>query len=389
MLGKLHVTDLRHYIPRLVYITDTQTTARKMTKPVPGPNQPGAGWDHLYRLDWDAVDEYKRDIYTKWSTEIKRPPSDTPATLPVEMDAIVKKLTFAIKPSYMAEINHMSSVFFLERQRQRNFDTVIRDMCANVGTAAINCAFKLLSDCVHDGQFWQHELESVYGTIDRHMLQAMMRYKFWNGLTGRGLVYDHAGFYDIARCITYKSGKKIGQTKEEQRSETANRLVATIISYQDDLEDYYKLPADLAPPQVEEVHCEQVADDMVVSSDRRSITGKLSSAPVKKTVCVRVYKSVGFSLKEILAATFGDDGMLSTVLVDDFQLEIDDEASVVTEDLVIVKLASGPLPGGVCATVTYEPVPTAEELTAIAKKHLGPTASYQPRTKISKGNQRT
>ena len=175
MLSSLHTSDIRRYIPRLIHLGEVQ----------PGKTELG-----LYRLDWDAVDEYKNSDCGKQA--VGNAPHGSPGTLPnkpilVETgyDERVKALQFAIPAEYKRAIKHFTTLFVTERCGEWGFDTCVRDHCLEASAAAINTSFYLLSDCLWEGDSWMRD--------DRYLLLVLMKYKFWRLYTGRGLVQQKAG----------------------------------------------------------------------------------------------------------------------------------------------------------------------------------------------------
>jgi hypothetical protein len=178
MLGSLHTSDVRRFVPRLIFLD------RRV--------QVGKSKLQLFKLDWDSVDQYKADQYAQWKQEYwektNTGESARPGTLPPEYDAKIKNLLFALPNSYRREIEHLARLFMSEMTRSRGFDTCVRERCLQPAIAAINTAFYLLDDCLYN-----EETEGWYRSQFKRLYLHAMQYKFWRGYTGRGLVYDHAG----------------------------------------------------------------------------------------------------------------------------------------------------------------------------------------------------
>lgn len=177
MLGSLHTSDIRRFIPRLVFL-DKQIRVNKSTLP-------------LFKLDWDSVDQYKADEYATWKEEYWKKTntgeSARPGTLPPEYDEKVKNLTFAISNSYKREIMHYATLFVAERTRDRKFDTCVRDRCLRTSVAAMQTAFYLLKDCLY-----HEEVNGWYRGPYKELYLYAMQYKFWRLFTGSGLVAEFA-----------------------------------------------------------------------------------------------------------------------------------------------------------------------------------------------------
>lgn len=175
MIGNKSIFSITSYIPSLVAIR--ASLKHEHTK---------------YALDWDHVDQNKNKEFARWAGETAVKPL---ATLPEPYNTLVKSLTYNIPDNYRKEINHQCMLFISERMRERPFDTVIRDMCASVSRAAINCAFKLLTDCIIDkntnGWFRYERLPNEVN-VNKWMIQSLLIYKFWRGMAGNGLVYEFA-----------------------------------------------------------------------------------------------------------------------------------------------------------------------------------------------------
>jgi len=177
MLGKLHTSTIRRFIPCLKF------------------KEKG-----IYQIDWQPVDQYKADEYAKNKEEYwKRTNSCSsarPGTLPDDLDQKVKDLHFKLNKSYKDEIEHFTRLFVSESTRSRNFDTCVRDKCHQTAVAALNTAFYLLSDCIYsiESQEWYH---GPYKKIYYHLIS----YKFWRLYTGRGLVWYHSGLQGLENQI--------------------------------------------------------------------------------------------------------------------------------------------------------------------------------------------
>lgn len=188
MLGKFHGSVEHLYVPRLINLNrEAPVSSKQSDTPINYC---------LFKLGWDAVDEFKQNHYREWVAKHwkgehpKELCDQVPTTLPKQYDDIIKNMVYAIPHSYHIEIEHFAQLYYQERHRIRHFDTVIRDMCLKVSQTAIGCAFKLLADCTYDAQnqTWLRETPE----FDRFMIEHLLMYKFWREATGRGLVWDHA-----------------------------------------------------------------------------------------------------------------------------------------------------------------------------------------------------
>lgn len=188
MLGRQYGSVQHYYIPHLVPLDKEAEVFQK---------HGDAGKKHLlFKLGWGPVDNFKRAQYIDWVEKHwkHKCPAEmlekATSTLPDRYNTIINDLVFALPHAYHTEIIYFTSIYYQERHRIRNFDTSIRDMCLDVSKSAINCAFKLLADCVYDpvNMTWFRENNEV----NKFMIQNLLMYKFWRDVTGRGLVWDHA-----------------------------------------------------------------------------------------------------------------------------------------------------------------------------------------------------
>lgn len=192
MLGRLGLHE-HLYVPRLAH--------QERVAP-PGSKFADSNQYNLYKLGWDKVDRFKKKEYQKWVLEhwadkfpVDKLGDTSPDTLPPKYDAIVKGMVYAISHDYMAEIQHFTQLYLLERARVRKFDTCIRDMCLGVSAKAISCAFKLLVDCTYDEASgkWLRD----HPDVDRRLLACLLTYKFWREATGSGLVWGKSGLDEL------------------------------------------------------------------------------------------------------------------------------------------------------------------------------------------------
>lgn len=188
MLNKFYTSREHYYIPRLVPIGTAEFSSGHTFKSF-----------NRFKLDWDHIDKFKADQYQSWRTkhwpeQLKHIGDKCPQALPGKYHDIVRSLTFALSGSYHREIKHFAQLYLLERLRERKFDTVIRDMCLETAAAAINCAFKLLADCLYDEKTkgWLREDVKGDNVYTKSLARHLLMYEFWSGSVGRGLVWDHA-----------------------------------------------------------------------------------------------------------------------------------------------------------------------------------------------------
>jgi len=229
MLGKFRTSSDHLYIPKLIHLKEKAVVINETTQKVSNL--------HRYRLDWNDVDQRKFREYQTWVNDHWKqafPEELTgqgPSTLPDVYDSYISGLEFAIPKSYMDEINYFSQLFVSDRMRNRPFDTIIRDMCLQASTAMINCAFKLLADCIYDKVklcFWRGD-----ETLDKWSAKSLMMYKFWRLFTGRGLVFEHA-------CLDHL--QKYAERNREEPNELCVRyteVLDTIKRFEKDQEKFW------------------------------------------------------------------------------------------------------------------------------------------------------
>lgn len=150
---------------------------------------------NLYSLDWTRKNQIMREDFADWvrrcwSEKIVdgKMPEFVPA-FPPEFESEVKGYEFMLSPSCLGEIRHESQLGVLEWNRNRGFDTMIREECLGGAIAHFSSAFTLLADCIvvkrpKDGLLgWSHDL---------WVLRAILLYKFWERECGRGCALRHA-----------------------------------------------------------------------------------------------------------------------------------------------------------------------------------------------------
>lgn len=253
MLGKLHVSADRLHIPKLKFLQSKSP-----------PNKPESNY---YTLGWDAIDASKAYSYNRWVENYWKdafPASlagQTPQDLPEPYNTAIKNLVFQIPFGYHEGIIHYSRLFLMEWTRELHFDTVIRDMCCRPAIEAINVAFKLLADCVHDPdnppRHWLRKLNIGNGMIlDKSMIQCLLMYKFWHGTTGRGNVFEHSGLEALERRVDAGLSRAKQQAVFDEERQThilcVKRMVNEITAWELEQKKFYDFTAiDMnAPPSV-------------------------------------------------------------------------------------------------------------------------------------------
>jgi len=184
MLGE----SSRLLFPRLKYLKNVQFKSHG------GANKSSM---RLYKLDWSKLEEIRQKDHEKWLLEYW-PDRDVPfwSSLPEKYETWVKNLTFAISDDYMKEIVRNAKRGLEEWSMHRSFDTNVREMCLKPAQEHIYIAFYLLADCLYDP-----ETNYYYRNEDGQYAENAMVYKFWDGQTGRGLVWGNAKLDEMKRTI--------------------------------------------------------------------------------------------------------------------------------------------------------------------------------------------
>jgi len=243
MLGSLHTSDVRRYIPRLIHVGEATLSKGGKDR-----------IQQLFTLDWKTVDAYKEEQYLSWrgeshEEEVDGPPYAynsqvvvhiPPPTLPEEYDSKVKGLAFALPRQYHEEIEHFTKLFLMEYCRKRNFDTCVRDRCYSTAVSAIGNAFYLLIDCL-----FNLETGSWYRGPYKRVYQHLVTYKFWSGFTGRGLCWNHSGLDQLSSQLAYM----LDCGGDRETAEIYSKVIADMRLYEENLEKFYEhtsieLPSD-------------------------------------------------------------------------------------------------------------------------------------------------
>lgn len=147
----------------------------------------------LYSLDWEYKEKEMVRKHEEWvrqcwpNTIIDGIVPKFVPLFPPEFDAEVKGFEFMLSSSYIREIRHETMLGMAEWNRERGFDTMIREECLAGAIANFSTAFTLLADCIakkENGIYrWGHRL---------WVWRAMLLYKFWDRETGRGCAAQHS-----------------------------------------------------------------------------------------------------------------------------------------------------------------------------------------------------
>ena len=110
----------------------------------------------------------------------------------------------------------------------RGFDTNVREMCLNPAQELIFVAFYLLCDCLYDP-----ETNYFYRKEDSYFAHNAMVYKFWDGQTGRGLLWFNAKMDEMERKENW-----LGTDSERFRIE--NQFLADVREHEKQRNEYWE-----------------------------------------------------------------------------------------------------------------------------------------------------
>jgi hypothetical protein len=219
--------------PRLDFVRDVEFSG--------SGGRTGSKTIALYKLNWSEFDHYQEEKWKEWKTK-SWPDSDITYSykFPGEYEDMLHNLTFAIPKAYLTEIRRMTQQAVIEWGMERGFDTVIREMCLRPAIKFVECAFKLIEDCLYD------PVTNYYSRgPERRIISSLMLYRFWQHQTGRGLVEDRAEF-DILENLSQRVLDKDGVTGwgEEgvKLSEAITKYLKTFREYYKSLDKAYSIP---------------------------------------------------------------------------------------------------------------------------------------------------
>ena len=153
----------------------------------------------VYKLDWSYKEQKCQEDHDKWLKQC-HPNKKIPLhpDLPQKYEEWVKGMLFAIPNDYLKEIREHSQRGLAEWDKERGFDTNVREYCLKSAIAHIDIAFYLIGDCAYDP-----EENYFYRGDDKFLLHHVMGYKFWSNQTGRGLIKHHSGLDELeTRFVT-------------------------------------------------------------------------------------------------------------------------------------------------------------------------------------------
>ena len=195
--------------PKLVYLRDVQLVSEPIAEYASNPpptdpeliklsktfKKPKPQTLRLYCIDWSrmeaAKDKQQQDRVSKLMIDGDIPGGSYPTipSLPQSYRDRMDRMVFAIPASYMAAINHCSTMAMQEWEHKYPFDTIIREGCYEPAAAFVKVAFHLLQDCVYDpkAQNYNHD----WGLRQVFEQTALVRY--WMHQVGTWVAFDAAG----------------------------------------------------------------------------------------------------------------------------------------------------------------------------------------------------
>jgi hypothetical protein len=189
MLG----AERKLYFPSIVYLKDSQLIyAQDAGRPV-----------KLYRLDWNRQEDTIRQKHENWN-KTQFPDIHSPfIPFPKKYDNMIKEFIFCLNHSYLSEIRRCSRMALTEYNIDKNdMDTMIREFCLLPTKAFIKTAFKLLADSI----FVEKDRNFSHNYTQKIIAFHAMLYKFWCYQTGRGVVCNNAGIFQLVQA-KQQSGK--------------------------------------------------------------------------------------------------------------------------------------------------------------------------------------
>jgi len=153
-----------------------------------------------------------------------------PALPPDEMKHTDETL-YALTDNYRKEIIRNSKRAVEERNIERSFDTMIRDICQEPCESHVFVAFRLLADCVYDSETKNFSRDYDF----RHMLPKWLLYRFWIEQTGRGVAYNRAGLYKMRDSLEDAGWRK---NQSEDSLKRLERYLSRMEKHYEDLENH-------------------------------------------------------------------------------------------------------------------------------------------------------
>jgi hypothetical protein len=210
----------------------------------------------LYRLDWEGLDLLRQQQHAEWN---KKHWPDIIVSIDFKLNSyyedLLQSLKFAIPHHYMDEIHENTQKTVIEWNKERHFDTNIREMCLRPAIEYAHVAFELLYDCTFD------EKTNYYLRAEnKYILVHLLLYRFWMGQTGRGCVQKHAGFPELKEHLKYIVDRATIATMDTE-AKSIDKLFQAIEEYEIKLNSCYaKIQKDLVGPSVGLIKKEKITE---------------------------------------------------------------------------------------------------------------------------------
>lgn len=204
MLGRINSL----LFPRLVHVKDAENFKSE------------SSYVGIYRLDWSGMEKILKDKHDQKTRDkiksledydrkypegktsdgipVVRPqcPSNFYPALPPQYKKVCDSFQFALTPNHRKEIIRNARRALDERGLERNFDTMMRDICLEPASTHTYVAFRLLADCIYDPEtnfFDRGPFKKIAPEI--------MLYRMWFHQTGWGLIWEKAGIPELERSL--------------------------------------------------------------------------------------------------------------------------------------------------------------------------------------------
>jgi hypothetical protein len=169
----------------------------------------------IYKLNWNNFD----DIILKRHQEFNQkcwPNQSIPIVQKFDphYEEILQSLKFAVPIHYMDAIHDATNSAMSEWNKERRFDTNIREMCLQPAIKFVEVAFRLLCDCAYD------EITNYfYRAENKYLLPHLLLFRFWQNQTGAGLIEEHAGFGELQLKLSWLK-KQFLETQDDPTKTT-------------------------------------------------------------------------------------------------------------------------------------------------------------------------
>lgn len=158
----------------------------------------------LYKLDWGSFDQEINRKHQEWNRRCW-PAKDLPITQKFSdpYESLLQNFRYAIPQHYLEEIKHETRKAVMEWNRERHFDTNIRDLCLKPAIAHIKVAFDLLCDCLYDEEtnYFLRNPHKYNIFVPLHLV------RFWQHQTGAGMIYEHSGLSETKDLLQFKENR--------------------------------------------------------------------------------------------------------------------------------------------------------------------------------------